>query len=212
MKPYIYLFFDLVKNKPYYVGKHNGTNKSYVTGSKILRRYIGLFGKEVFKQRFEKQILEYTFLGNLDSREEYYIKKYNTKTCGGNLTWGGKYDVKVRTNPLKPVLQYDLEGNFIKEWEYVRQYIDLGFGTDYNGISSCCLGNQRTSMGYVWRFKDGDIPLKIEVPNKKSYKKRIGSSQSIPVTINNITYSSKTECMKILNISQNKLNRILCQK
>ena len=70
MKPYIYLIFDKIKNKPYYVGKHNGNNKNYITGSKILRRYITIFGIDNYLIRFDKQILEYCSLDVLNKLDK----------------------------------------------------------------------------------------------------------------------------------------------
>jgi hypothetical protein len=171
MKPYIYLIFDKIKNKPYYIGKHSGNNKNYITGSKILRRYIKIFGIDSYLIRFDKQILEYCSLDVLDKLEENYIKKYKTKLHGGNLTWGGKWDIKYRVPKHKPVLQYDLKGNFIKEWDYVKQPIEQGTGTDYNGISACCLGKQKSANGYIWRFKENNIPLTIPPKPKQNYPK-----------------------------------------
>lgn len=171
MKPYIYLIFDKVKSRPYYVGKHKGNNKNYITGSKILRRYIRWFGLGAFFTRFERKILEYCTIEELDTLEEKYIKEYRTKVHGGNLTWGGRWDIRYRVPKLKPVVQYDLEGNFIKEWDYARQPIEQGVGTDYNGISACCLGKQKSASGYIWRFKENTLILKIPPKPKVNYPK-----------------------------------------
>lgn len=206
MKPHIYLIFDIKRQKPYYVGKHNGTNQKYLTGSKILRRYIQFFGIENFLRRFDKIILEETTLDNLDSLEEQYIKKFKTKIKGGNLTWGGKWDIKFRQPILKPILQYDLEGNFIKEWEFAKQPIHAGIGTDYNGISACCLGKQKTSNGYIWRFKEEDVPLKIEVPSRKTYKKGVTRNKNQSIIIYGKKYNSVTEAANDLGWSFGKLN------
>lgn len=54
----------------------------------------------------------------------------------------------------KPVLQYDLEGNFIKEWSSMKEatdYINDGRG---GGVGCCCRGEQKKAYGYQWKFKD----------------------------------------------------------
>jgi hypothetical protein len=205
-KPHIYLITDLKNNKPYYIGKHNGLNKHYITGSKILNRFISLYGLNAFYLRFKKNILKETTLETLDSLEEYYIKKFKTKTQGGNLTWGGRWDVCFRKAKTKPVLQYDLEGNFIQEWESVKQPIIEGVGTDYNGISACCLGKQNTANGFIWRFKEGIIDLKIIPSKRKKYKKGVKREKNQSIKINNITYKSITEAAKSLGYTFGKLN------
>lgn len=55
--------------------------------------------------------------------------------------------------PGKKVLQYDLQGNFIKEWETARQACLFYNPKDLNGVSACCLGKQKTAFGYKWKYK-----------------------------------------------------------
>jgi hypothetical protein len=162
---HIYLIFDKVRNRPYYVGKWGGMkNMEYVTGSTYLRRYIQMFGKEQFWSRFEKKRVEQvSFLGDLNEREEYWIREYGTYKIGGNRTKGGSFDWKYRQPKKKPVLQYDLEGNFIKEWEYAKQPVIEGLCVNYDGISCCIRGVQETAGGYIWKEKLTDkFPLKVE--------------------------------------------------
>lgn len=51
------------------------------------------------------------------------------------------------------VLQYDLSGNFIKEWHSVKE-ISLTFNCTIAAIRMCCIGKSKTSLGYVWKYKD----------------------------------------------------------
>jgi len=53
----------------------------------------------------------------------------------------------------KKIEQYDLEGNFIKEWESQSQ-IERWLGYDQGNISNVCRGKYKQSYGFVWRFKD----------------------------------------------------------
>ena len=206
LKPYVYLIHDKLKNRPYYVGKHNGSNRKYITGSKILLRYIKIFGFESFFNRFEKIIIEYTTQNNLNNLEEYYVAYYGTYNKGGNLTKGGKWDYLLRQQPKKPILQYDLNGNFIKEWDYVRQPIDEGICTDYNGISACCMMKQKTSGGFIWRFKEKDVPLVIPIPKRKEYKKNVTRVKNQPIKINGVIYPSISSAARDFGWSFGKLN------
>ena len=52
MGPYIYFYFDKKRQKVIYVGKSNGRDKTYRTGSKVLKRYIRIYGYE----NFDKEI------------------------------------------------------------------------------------------------------------------------------------------------------------
>ncbi len=60
---------------------------------------------------------------------------------------------KGKTRNNKPVLQYDLDGNFIKEWEGASYAAKLNNWNPGN-ITDCCRGRQKTSYKYVWKFKN----------------------------------------------------------
>jgi group I intron endonuclease len=56
-------------------------------------------------------------------------------------------------NIRRNILQYDLEGNFIKEYISASQ---AGREIKHNGnsISDCLNGKQKTAFGYVWKYKE----------------------------------------------------------
>lgn len=70
------------------------------------------------------------------------------------------YKNRVRCKK-KSVLQYDLNGNFIKEWEH-RYAIVSHFGKQVN------IGVGFSSLGYKWIYKDGDIKQKIDIPSNSN--------------------------------------------
>lgn len=49
----------------------------------------------------------------------------------------------------KPIVQCDLQGNFIAEYNSAREAI----GFDYKKISACCHGKNKSHKGYKWFFK-----------------------------------------------------------
>jgi hypothetical protein len=52
----------------------------------------------------------------------------------------------------KPVLQYDLDDNFIREWENSRQ-IEKELNIKRPSICNCCNGKHKTAGGYIWKYK-----------------------------------------------------------
>lgn len=57
---------------------------------------------------------------------------------------------KLGKSRSKPLFQYDLEGNFIKEWKSL-----LEATTNLKGdIKACAKGKQYTAGGYIWEYKD----------------------------------------------------------
>lgn len=52
----------------------------------------------------------------------------------------------------KPILQFDKNGNFIKEWISSTE-IAKHFNCVNSAITNCCSGISKTSMGYIWKYK-----------------------------------------------------------
>lgn len=77
-------------------------------------------------------------------------------TYAYNLTYGSReYEKDV------PVLQYDLQGNFIKEYKSVTQAA-VETNTNRRSISNATHGWAKSAGGYMWRPKTNNYPLKIE--------------------------------------------------
>ena len=51
------------------------------------------------------------------------------------------------------VNQYDLNGNFIRQWKCIM-YIQRELGYLQGNISSCCRGRKTKAYGYIWRYAD----------------------------------------------------------
>lgn len=87
---------------------------------------------------------------------------YNLEWCTAkyNCNYGTRLQ-RIATKNNKPILQFDLNGNFIKEYESITQ-ASKELNNSLNNISQCCLGRSRTSKGYVFKFKnDKEILKKI---------------------------------------------------
>jgi hypothetical protein len=56
-----------------------------------------------------------------------------------------------RINRSKPVIQYDLQGNFIKEWIGAKQAMKE---LKINNIHSCTNNRHKTAGGFIWKFKE----------------------------------------------------------
>lgn len=66
---------------------------------------------------------------------------------------------QAKLKQAKPVLQYDLDGNFIQEWESKGQaakWLKKQTGRTSNltsQIKDCILGRQKTCCNYIWKYK-----------------------------------------------------------
>lgn len=52
----------------------------------------------------------------------------------------------------KAIKQFDLDGNFIKEWISISE-IKREYNYDTSAISRCCKGKYKMAYGYVWKYK-----------------------------------------------------------
>jgi group I intron endonuclease len=52
----------------------------------------------------------------------------------------------------KPILQYTIDGEFVKEYEYISQVKECGF--NIGNVSSVARGKFKTAGGFIWKFKE----------------------------------------------------------
>lgn len=77
---------------------------------------------------------------------------------------------KISKALMKPVLQYDLLGNFIKKWSSVKKASEF-YNILHTNISACARGIRLKTGNYQWFYKINDkIPLKV-----LEYKRRTGN-------------------------------------
>jgi len=63
----------------------------------------------------------------------------------------------AREKNNKPVIQYDLDGNFIAEYESLNQATKSMNLKQCSGISECLRGNRQKAGNYQWRYKNNEI-------------------------------------------------------
>lgn len=62
----------------------------------------------------------------------------------------------------KPVLQYSLKGEFIKEWESIHAP-SVKLNIHISSVFKCCRGEIKTGGGFIWRYKTDGYPSTIEI-------------------------------------------------
>ena len=95
-------------------------------------------------------------LGTKQSEEHKQKRTNKLKGLKRNFETRSKMSSSVPTiKPFlyKPILQYDLSGNFIKEWESAT--IAAQFLNKQNGnIVECLKGKKKKAYGYIWKYKE----------------------------------------------------------
>lgn len=169
----------LNENKPYAGPKINEARKKYGV---LNFEYEVIFEVKSFIINEVQEIL--------NDKERQYIKLFDSYYNGYNSTEGGdcSYIRTQKTRDLlsqrtteyykthksavaKPVLQYSLDGTFIKEWESARQAA-LSLNVEANNITVVCQGKRNYSYNYIWKYREDfdEIPLKINIKCKKGSK------------------------------------------
>ena len=87
-------------------------------------------------------------LNNNVNNLEYCTNEYNVNY--------GTRNEKVRISKLKSVLQYDLKGNFIKQWIGIKNASEI-LKINGSDIGECCRNKRKTAGGYIWRFKESEV-------------------------------------------------------
>ncbi len=62
--------------------------------------------------------------------------------------------IRIANSRKKIVIQMDLQGNFIREWDSAKDG-GIGLNLDDSSIGKCCKGNKRNSRvgGFKWKYK-----------------------------------------------------------
>ena len=84
------------------------------------------------------------------------VSHWKDKSRGEEFARNMSLARKDKPNPknAKPVLQYDLEENFIKEWSSIKEAnLYLGKDKDSSAISECCKGKRQNAYKFKWKYK-----------------------------------------------------------
>ena len=77
-------------------------------------------------------------------------------TAKENNDYGTRNERAGKTNTngkcSKRVLQFTLDGEFVREWPSTRE-IERQLGYNNANISACCLGKRKSAYGFRWEYK-----------------------------------------------------------
>lgn len=129
--------------------------------------YIHTLVAEVFldKQNFKCMPDEDRNLIDLDKLEVNHKDENKKNNCANNLEYCthlynmnyGKVKEKIKLTNIKKskkskkINQYDLDGDFIKQWQSMGE-IQRQLGLFKQSIYACCIKKKKTSGGYIWKY------------------------------------------------------------
>lgn len=117
--------------------------------------YVNLWKDGGFKTKQIHRLVAEAYIPNPDNLPQVNHKDENkANNCLQNLEWCDcKYNNNYGTRNekiKKPILQFDLKGNFIREWPSAT---DVGKEVN-DAICNCLKGKSKTSLGYIWKYKE----------------------------------------------------------
>ena len=117
--------------------------------------YVNLWKDGGFKTKQIHRLVAEAYIPNPDNLPQVNHKDENkANNCLQNLEWCDcKYNNNYGTRNerhKKPILQFDLKGNFIREWPSAT---DVGKEVNV-AICKCLKGKSKTSLGYIWKYKE----------------------------------------------------------
>ena len=89
----------------------------------------------------------------------YNMKKpsIDRKENDGNYEFDNCEFIEKSENSVKDkrksIIQFDLNMNFIREWNSTME-IERELGIQHSNISACCLGKYKQACGFKWRYVD----------------------------------------------------------
>ena len=128
--------------------------------------YVCLYKNKKAKHYYIHRLVAQAFIPNVENLPCINHKNENNKNnCVNNLEWcNQKYNnnygnhnlklIKTKTKKYgKKIDQYDLQGNFIKTWNSIRE-IERELGINNSNIWKC-LNNKnycKSVGGYIWKY------------------------------------------------------------
>ena len=112
------------------------------------------FGKIVTKEVRQKIAESHIGKKHTEKTREKISLSKKGKQCGKDNPNYGNHKLAGNNNPrCRTVLQYDKQGNFIREWEYIK-LASRTLKIHDTGIIQCCKGKRQTAGGFVWKYKE----------------------------------------------------------
>lgn len=174
---------EIWKNIDGYDGKYQVSNLGNVKSYKNLKKELcknGYLRVTLYKEGKAKRFLVHrlvanTFLENKSNKPQVnHIDGNKTNNQINNLEWvtssennkhahkiglnKGSYGMLGKKGQLnkksKIILQYSLEGVFIKKW-YGFYEIKRELNINISNIVACCKKRRTKAKGYIWKYEEG---------------------------------------------------------
>ena len=158
--------FGRVKSKARLVKRKN--NRNYIIQERILKQdlikgyyRVSLFINGKIVHKLVHRLMAEAFIPNPQNFPEINHKnEIKNDNRVENLEWcSSKYNCnygtrtkKINDKLKKPIIQYDMKGNFIKKWDSAKEAALSLNKINGAAINGCCKGKYNQMYGYIWRY------------------------------------------------------------
>ena len=112
--------------------------------------YVSLHKDGKVKKYYIHRLVAEAYIPNQDNLPQVdHINEDKTNNCVNNLQWITNRD-NCRKSNNKPILQYTLDGELVREWECAN---DVGREARVN-IYYCLTGKTKSAYNYIWKYKE----------------------------------------------------------
>ena len=149
---------------------------------------------------FSFEVVEECTIEELNEREIYWIAQYDSFNNGYNMTLGG--EACNGTND-KAVYQYDLSGQFVKEYKSAHEAAREN-NIQFTNICKVCRGERKTAGGFGWSYDKHDSVQPIKT-------KRLGDGTVLQFTKDGqfiAEYPTATEADRVTGISRTTIGLV----
>lgn len=109
--------------------------------------------KELMRQRFTEE-LKNEYSEARKGEKNYFFGKHHDEETRKIMSEKGKTNkLGAKNGRARAILQYDLNGNLIKEWETVS-FASIELGISRLTISGALMRKSGYGKGFIWRYKN----------------------------------------------------------
>ena len=101
----------------------------------------------------------------------------------------------------KKIKQYDINGNFIREYKSIMES-ERETGVSNSNITGCCKGKYNSMQGYIFRYSDDNRPVKPYRGKRRRVCQYTTDGEYVR------TYSSTAEAAKEIKVHRNHITNV----
>jgi len=213
---YIYVLIDPIDNDIRYVGKTSNPRSrlsGHITECKkeSSKHYRARWIRSLLKNNLKPIIkfIKVCPLNDFVKFETEYIKMFKSERLTNSDETGQGNSSRIKEvldrqsqNSGRIVYQYDLDGNFLKEFRSARTAAKE-INTNHANISRCCNGEYQHTQGFIFRYEKVEV-VKIENPN--AIKKIVIEIDESGNKINE--WKSVMDCSRFTGIDNSNISRV----